>query len=54
MKLWPVTGLIIATLLTAASAMAESALSLYKAEYKTKVAGLNVTLTRTLTEKNGR
>ena len=54
MRLWPITGLIIATTLTAASAMAESALSLYKAEYKTKVAGLNVTLTRTLTEKNGR
>ena len=34
--------------------MADSALSLYKGEYKTKVAGLNVTLTRTLTEKNGR
>ena len=31
--------------------MADSALSLYTAEYKTKVAGLNVTLTRTLTEK---
>ena len=46
MKLWPVTALIIATLLTAVSAMAETALSLYKAEYKTKVAGLNVTLTR--------
>ena len=57
MRLWPVTGLIIATLLTAltaASAMAESALSLYTAEYKTKVAGLSVTLTRTLTEENGR
>ena len=57
MRLWPVTGLIIATLLTAltaASAMAESALSLYTAEYKTKVAGLSVTLTRTLTEDNGR
>jgi len=54
MRLWPITGLIIATTLTAASAMAESALSLYKAEYKTKVAGLNVTLTRTLTENNGR
>ena len=56
MRLWPVTGLIIATLLTAltaASAMAESALSLYTAEYKTKVAGLSVTLTRTLTEDNG-
>ena len=50
MRLWPITGLIIATTLTAASAMAESALSLYKAEYKTKVAGLNVTLTD-LTEK---
>ena len=49
MRLWPVTGLIIGTLLSAAPAMAESALSLYKAEYKTKVAGLNVTLTRTLT-----
>ena len=54
MRRWPVTGLIIATLLTTASAMAESALSLYTAEYKTKVAGLSVTLTRTLTEKAGR
>ena len=54
MRLWPVTGLIIATLLNAASAIAESALSLYTAEYKTKVAGLGVTLTRTLTEKDGR
>ena len=54
MRLWPVMGLIIATALTAASAVAESALSLYTAEYKTKVAGLSVTLTRTLTEKGGR
>ena len=54
MRLWPVTGLIIATALTAASAVAESALSLYTAEYKTKVAGLSVTLMRTLTEKDGR
>jgi len=54
MRLWPVTGLIVATLLNAASAIAESALSLYTAEYKTKVAGLSVTLTRTLTEKDGR
>ena len=54
MRLWPVMGLIIATALTAASAVAESALSLYTAEYKTKVAGLSVTLTRTLTEKDGR
>jgi hypothetical protein len=53
-RLWPVTGLIIATLLSAASAMAETALSLYTAEYKTKVAGLSVTLARTLTEENGR
>jgi len=53
-RLWPVTGLIISILLSAASAMAETALSLYSAEYKTKVAGLSVTLTRTLTEENGR
>ena len=54
MKLWPVTGLLIGVLYAGASAMAETALSLYTAEYKTKLAGLSVTLTRTLTEDNGR
>ena len=54
MKLWPVTGLFIGLLYAGASAMAETALSLYTAEYKTKLAGLSVTLTRTLTEKDGR
>ena len=54
MKLWPVTGLLIGALLTAESVLANNALSLYTAEYKTKVAGLSVTLTRTLAEENGR
>ena len=54
MKLWPVTGLLIGVLYAGASAMAETALSLYTAEYTTKLAGLSVTLTRTLTEENGR
>lgn len=54
MKLWPVTGLLIGAMLIAESAFADRALSLYTAEYKTKVAGLNVTLTRTLTEEDGR
>ena len=54
MKLWPVTGLFIVALLTAESAFASNALSLYTAEYKTKVAGLSVTLTRTLAKENGR
>ena len=54
MKLWPVTRLLMGALLTAESALANNALSLYTAEYKTKVAGLSVTLTRTLAEENGR
>ena len=54
MTLWPVTGLLIGALLVAESAFADSALSLYTAEYKTKMSGLGVTLTRTLTEQNGR
>ena len=54
MKLWPVTGLLIGALLVAESAFADSALSLYTAEYKTKMSGLGVTLTRTLTEEDGR
>ena len=54
MKLWPVTGLFMVALLTAESALASNALSLYTAEYKTKVAGLSVTLTRTLAKENGR
>ena len=54
MKLWPVTGLLIGSLLTAESGLANNALSLYTAEYTTKVAGLSVTLTRTLAEENGR
>jgi hypothetical protein len=43
MKLWPVTGLLIGALLVAESAFADSALSLYTAEYKTKMSGLGVT-----------
>ncbi len=54
MKLWQVTGLLIGTLYTAPPAMADTALSLYTAEYKTKVSGLGVTLTRTLSEEDGR
>ena len=54
MKLWPVTGLLIGAVLTAESAFASNALSLYTAEYKTKVVGLSVTLTRTLAKENGR
>ena len=54
MKLWPVTGLFIVALLTAESAFASNALSLYTAEYKAKVAGLSVTLSRTLAKENGR
>jgi len=54
MKLWPVTGLLIGALLVAESAFADSALSLYTAEYTTKMSGLGVTLTRTLTEEDGR
>ncbi len=54
MRLWTVAGLIVATLLSAAPAMAEGALSLYTAEYKTTMAGLSMPVTRTLTEENGR
>lgn len=54
MKLWPVTGLLIGALLVAEAAFAERALSLYTAEYKTTMSGLGVTLTRTLTEEDGR
>ena len=54
MKLWPVTGLLIGALLIAESAFADSALSLYTAEYKTTMSGLGVTLTRTFTEEDGR
>ena len=54
MKLWPVTGLLIGALLIAESAFSDSALSLYTAEYKTTMSGLGVTLTRTLTEEDGR
>ena len=54
MKLWPVMGLLIGGLLIAKSAFADSALSLYTAEYKTKMSGLGVTLTRTPTEEDGR
>ena len=54
MKLWAVTGLLIGVLYSRTSAIAETALSLYTAEYKTKLTGLSVTLTRTLTEVNGR
>ena len=54
MTRWPVTGLLIGALLIAESALADNALSLYTAEYKTTVAGLSVTLTRTLSKENGR
>ena len=54
MKLWPVTGLLIGALLVTEAAFAERALSLYTAEYKTTMSGLGVTLTRTLTEEDGR
>ena len=54
MKLLPVTGLLIGALLVAEAAFAERALSLYPAEYKTTMSGLGVTLTRTLTEEDGR
>ena len=53
MKLWPVTGLLIAVLHSGTSAVADTALSLYTAEYKTELTGLSVTLTRTLTLENG-
>jgi hypothetical protein len=53
MRLWQITGLLIGTLFTAATALADDALSLYTAEYKTKVAGLGVTLTRSLVEEQG-
>ena len=54
MRFKQVTGLLIGTLLTTGSALADSALSLYRAEYKTQVAGLGVTLKRSLTEEDGR
>lgn len=54
MKLWPVAGLLIGALLVVEPASADNALSLYTAKYKTKVAGLSVTLKRTLTEDEGR
>ena len=47
-------GLLIGALLIAESALGDNALSLYTAEYKTKLAGMSVTLTRTLSEKDGR
>ena len=53
-KLWAVTGLLIGVFHSGTSAIAETALSLYTAEYRTKLTGLSVTLTRTLTEENGR
>ena len=54
MRFKQVTGLLIGTLLTTGSALADSVLSLYRAEYKTQVAGLGVTLKRSLTEEDGR
>jgi hypothetical protein len=54
MRLWQIIGLLIGTLFTAATALADGPLSLYTAEYKTKVAGMGVTLTRTLVEEDGR
>ena len=47
-------GLLIGALLIAESALGNNALSLYTAEYKTKLAGISVTLTRTLSERDGR
>ena len=54
MRLWPFMGLLIGALLIAESALGDNALSLYTAEYKTKLAGMKVTLTRTLSERDGR
>lgn len=54
MRLREIIGLLIGTLFTAATALADGPLSLYTAKYTTKVAGLGVTLTRTLAEEDGR
>ena len=54
MRLWAIMGLLIGALLTAESALGDNALSLYTAEYQTKLAGMSLTLTRTLSEKDGR
>ena len=54
MKLWQIAGLLMGVFHSGLSAMAETTLSLYTAEYRTKLAGLSVTLTRTLTEEDGR
>ncbi len=54
MRLWQIAGLLMGVFHSGLSAMAETTLSLYTAEYRTKLAGLSVTLTRTLTEEDGR
>ena len=54
MRYWRATGALVVGLLLAQPTLAERALSLYEAEYKTKVSGLSVTLTRTLLEEAGR
>ena len=54
MRLREIIGLLIGTLFTAATALADGPLSLYTAKYTTKVSGLGVTLTRTLAEEDGR
>ena len=54
MRLWQLAGLLMGVFHSGLSAMAETTLSLYTAEYRTKLAGLSVTLTRTLTEEDGR
>ena len=54
MKLWQIAGLLMGVFHSGLSAMAETTLSLYTAEYRTKLAGPSVTLTRTLTEEDGR
>ena len=54
MRYWRATGALVVSLLLAQPALAERALPLYEAKYKTKVSGLTVTLTRTLLEEAGR
>lgn len=54
MRLREIIGLLIGTLFTAATALADGPLSQYTAKYTTQVAGLGVTLTRTLAEEDGR
>jgi len=53
-RIFQITGVLIGALFTAGLATADNPLSLYTAEYATKVSGLGVTLTRTLSEEDGR